>query len=281
VTVRDPEANPVPSQTIRMDMAVDGVLQDFGTLSARTIVTNGDGKATVVFTSPVPAPFGTIDVADRVSIVATPVGNSAQAVIPRTVEIRLLPVGVILPPAQTPTPSFTFSPNAPVVEQNVLFDASTSCAGAAPCFSTAGIVSFNWRFGDGSVGSGETATHFYQTSGTFSVTLTVVNDRGIQASTTKTVTVGSSNAPTADFVLSPTTNPTVPASILFTALNVTPGAGRTITGLSWNFGDGTPAVSGSSVSHTFTVANTYTVVLTVTDDILQTTTVAKTVKVGP
>ena len=65
------------------------------------------------------------------------------------------------------------------------------------------------------------------------------------------------------------------------AENVTPGAGRTITGLSWNFGDGSAPVSGSSVTHTFTVTNTYTVVLTVTDDILQTTTVAKTVKVGP
>lgn len=34
---------------------------------------------------------------------------------------------------------------------------------------------------------------------------------------------------------------------------------------SWNFGDGTPAVSGASVQHTYAAANTYNVTVTVTD----------------
>jgi PKD repeat protein len=168
-----------------------------------------------------------------------------------------------------------------VVQQDVLFDASTSCAGPAPCLSTAGIVQFNWRFGDGTTGTGETDTHSYDVGGTYTVKLTVVNDRGVPRSIEKTVTVAGSAAPSVDFVFSPTTNAAAPATVNFTATNVTPGAGRTISSYSWNFGDGTANGSGASVSHTFTTTNTFTVVLTVTDDIGQTGTVTKSVKVGP
>ncbi len=50
------------SLPLRLDMVVDGVAQDYGTLSARSIVTNSDGVATAVYTAP-PSPangvFGT------------------------------------------------------------------------------------------------------------------------------------------------------------------------------------------------------------------------------
>lgn len=36
------------------------------------------------------------------------------------------------------------------------------------------------------------------------------------------------------------------------------------TSVSWSFGDGTPAVTGSPVSHTFATAGTYTVIDTIT-----------------
>ena len=41
--------------------------------------------------------------------------------------------------------------------------------------------------------------------------------------------------------------------------------GTKITAYSWNFGDGSPAVSGEKISHTFSADGTYTVTLTVTD----------------
>jgi PKD repeat protein len=41
--------------------------------------------------------------------------------------------------------------------------------------------------------------------------------------------------------------------------------GGTLTGYSWDFGDGTPAGIGATVDHTFAAANTYQVKLTVTD----------------
>src|SRR5262245_36100007 len=38
VTVLDANSRPIPGVTLRADMSIGGVVQDFGTLSARTIV---------------------------------------------------------------------------------------------------------------------------------------------------------------------------------------------------------------------------------------------------
>src|SRR6185437_12161337 len=42
--------------------------------------------------------------------------------------------------------------------------------------------------------------------------------------------------------------------------------GGTITGYSWNFGDGSPAVTGANPTHVYPTAATYSVTLTVTDN---------------
>src|SRR6185436_15580111 len=109
-------------------------------------------------------------------------------------DIRLVPIGVILPPADTPTAQFTFAPSSPSAHSSVAFDGSASCAGRADTsgclLSTNTIVSWTWSFGDGSSGSGQTTTHSYSSVGTFNVTLTVTNDRSLAASTTKQITVG-------------------------------------------------------------------------------------------
>ena len=48
------------------------------------------------------------------------------------------------------------------------------------------IQSWNWDFGDGSTGIGETATHVYGASGTYDVQLTVTDDEGQTSTTTMT-----------------------------------------------------------------------------------------------
>ena len=55
-----------------------------------------------------------------------------------TVDIRLVPTGVILPPGQTPTSSFVYTPSSPLVNVPVKFDGSLSCATSNPCTSTSG-----------------------------------------------------------------------------------------------------------------------------------------------
>ena len=51
------------------------------------------------------------------------------------------------------------------------------------------IVSYEWDFGDGSTGSGVTTTHSYDDSGLYTVTLTIMNDKGDVAVDTGSVTI--------------------------------------------------------------------------------------------
>ena len=76
--------------------------------------------------------------------------------------------------------NFVFSPTAPLIEDTVFFNASSS---------TITNGSYSWDFGDGSRGSGVTPTHSYSLARTYTVTLTVTNDRGQSQTTSKTVTV--------------------------------------------------------------------------------------------
>ena len=74
---------------------------------------------------------------------------------------------------------------------------------------------------------GRAVTHSYSAPGTYTVTLTVTNDGGKSASTSQTVAVAASVAPTADFVFSPTT-PIIGQTIQFNASTSKANAGRSI-----------------------------------------------------
>lgn len=275
-TVIGPDGKPQSAVPLRVDMNVNGVPQDFGTLSARTIVTGNDGVASVVYTAP-PSPsngvFGTCGSLPGtcVAIVATPTGSNFQTAVSQSVLIRLVPPGVILPPASTPTAAFTFSPQPATANLPLQFDASTS----QPGIGASQIITYSWTFGDGTTGSGKTVTHTYAAQNSYNVTLTVTNDRNLSASTTQSVTVGSAALPTPLFTFSPAA-PGVNEPVFFNAATSTPGVGHsTITSYRWNFGDGSTG-AGVTVSHQFAIAGTYTVQLTVTDESGQSNTSAGT-----
>lgn len=274
VVARDARGRAISALPIRLDMMVGGVIQDFGRLSARTVVTGTDGRATTVYTAPAAPPVDLGGSGTLIAIVATPTSTNFQTALSQTTEIRLVPAGVILPPAGTPTASFRFSPTAPFAKAAVLFDASTSSPGSG----ASQISSYVWDFSDGSAqGGGRTVNHTFQANGTFNVTLTVTNDRGLSASTTQAVEVQAAEGPTASFTFSPSA-PVVQQTVFFDAATSTAAAGHTITSYRWSFDDGATG-TGVSASHAYSVAGTYQAQLTVTDEAGQTSTVENEVTV--
>ncbi|OLT41874.1 hypothetical protein BJF86_02375 [Serinicoccus sp. CNJ-927] len=123
------------------------------------------------------------------------------------------------------------------------------------------IVSYSWDFGDGATGQGETATHSYLEDGTYDVTLTVVDDRGGEATSTQTVT--------AEVIPNEEPLPGFTASIDLLEVSVDGSASEDpdgeIASYAWEFGDGATA-EGETASHEYAAAGTYDVTLTVTDD---------------
>jgi PKD repeat protein len=70
---------------------------------------------------------------------------------------------------------FSWSPIAPTVGETVTFT-GTVASGTEP-------LSYEWAFGDGNFGSGQTVTHAYAEAGSYEVVLTVTNACGISTAT--------------------------------------------------------------------------------------------------
>ena len=260
----DANGKPKPDLQLTTEIRFGGEVMDFGWLSARTVRTNASGKATLAYTAP-----ASVGAEALVEIVATPIGtNAANNQVGRTVSIRLVPPGIRLPPLNI-TPSFAFSPTNPSQGQAVVFDAQDS---------TGAITQYRWEFGDGTTASGEITTHAYDTIGSFVVRLTVVDAAGRTISLSRSITVGQSTAPTAEFTFSPA-NPVPGDDVRFNASASVAAAGRTIVSYVWDFGDGATA-TGVQVTRKYSLARTYNVTLTVTDDLGRTSVVTKPVDVA-
>jgi PKD repeat protein len=125
------------------------------------------------------------------------------------------------------------------------------------------IASYAWTFGNGSTGSGVSPSNTYTSAGSFTVTLTVTDDRGATSqpvSTTVTVNVGL-QPPVANAGGPYTGSVGLPVSI--------DGSGSTdpdgsIVSYDWNFGDGTTG-TGASTTHTYATPGSFTITLNVKD----------------
>lgn len=152
-----------------------------------------------------------------------------------------------------PTAAFTSA----ATDLSVAFDGTATMADDG-----ATITSYAWNFGDGTPsGTGATATHDYAEAGTYSVTLTVTDSRGVSGAVTHDVTVLAANAePTASF-----TSTVDGMSVAVNGLGSDDSDG-TIESYAWDWGDGTTAASGATASHTYATQGSHTITLTVTDD---------------
>ena len=82
-----------------------------------------------------------------------------------------------------PTASFTYSPSEPTVGEEVLFSDASSDPEGQP------ITAWTWDFGDGLTSTEENPIHTYETSGSFQVTLIVIDDEGLEGTYSTTIEV--------------------------------------------------------------------------------------------
>ena len=91
---------------------------------------------------------------------------------------------------EPPVAHFTYTPTAPSEGDTVRFDASGSYD------PDGNIVKYIWDFGDGASGTGKIVAHTYSRAGTYTVRLTVQDDRGATDTATATVRVKAAPGPT-------------------------------------------------------------------------------------
>lgn len=162
--------------------------------------------------------------------------DGATSTTTRTIAIE------VTPPA-SPTAAFT----ARADNLTATFDALESSSPGGT------ITAYDWTFGDGSSATGASPSHTYREAGTYDVKLTVTDARGVQGSSTQSVSVA------------PLLVAAFDASTRGRALTVdASSSGGSVVGYAWDFGDGSTA-EGATSGHRFSEDGTYIVLLTVTD----------------
>lgn len=272
VTARNANGQPQANVALRFDITKEGVIFDHGKLSAKQAVTGADGVATVTYTAPEGAPQGNTDPVIVVTLLVTPIGTDYANALFRSVNLRLVPRGVILPPNTAPTASFTFSPSTPGEDDEILFDASASSDPDGT------IVRYDWTLGDGRTKQGVQVRHVYGLRDTYVVTLTVTDDRGETGTATQEVSIEGSGDPVAVFSVSPA-SPMPNEKVVLNGMGSTAAPGRTITHYFWTLGDGNTG-TGGILEYRYKNQGSFTVTLTVTDSEGRTGTSTGVVSVG-
>ena len=118
-------------------------------------------------------------------------GSATAPVDLRVSEFAATPVGTATPPAPV-TPANT-APTAAFT--STAGDLTVAVDGSGSTDADGTVAAYAWDFGDGSKGTGVTASHTYPAAGTYPVTLTVTDDDAATGTVSKTVTVTAPAAP--------------------------------------------------------------------------------------
>lgn len=125
------------------------------------------------------------------------------------------------------------------------------------------LTEFAWDMGDGTVLDGAAVTHAYAAPGTYTVTLTVLDDAGVENSSTQdslTVTVNAPPVP----VIDPLPRPVAVGEVTTLSAAASTDPDGAILRYDWDFGDGSFG-AGQTVQYAWAQAGVQTVTLTVTD----------------
>jgi PKD repeat protein len=123
------------------------------------------------------------------------------------------------------------------------------------------IVSTTINFGDGTIVNAASATHTYQSAGTFTIMATLTDDRGATSSSTASVTATAANQSPV-VVMNVSTGASLGVTVSLSSSYDPDGS---IASGTIDFGDGT-TVNGTAASHTYVTGGTYTIKGSVTDN---------------
>ncbi len=180
--------------------------------------------------------------------VADATGQTANAATTATISSQ--PEGLIADPN---------GPYSADVGEEIRFDGS----GSQPADA---IVSYTWDFGDGTLPAGSgSPIHIYAATGIYTVTLSVTDNAGRQASASTTAEIAVSDRPRA--VIGPPVycgKHEHKRCVRFDGRLSTGARGSEIVNYDWDLGDGNFA-NGDLVDHKYTQPGLYIVTLTITD----------------
>ncbi|MBS3778566.1 MAG: PKD domain-containing protein [Candidatus Thermoplasmatota archaeon] len=160
----------------------------------------------------------------------------------------------IYPLSRIPLAKFTFSPSTPSTKDPIEFISLS--------YDTDGFIeSWFWDFGDNNSSSQMNPTHQFQSSGTYTVTLTVTDNVGVNNTTTKTIKI-LNVPPSASFSFTPK-KPTDTQQVSFKDSST--DIDGVIQNWTWDFGDNTTSYE-QNPSHLFAEDKTYIVQLIVEDN---------------
>jgi heat shock protein HslJ/plastocyanin len=163
------------------------------------------------------------------------------------------------PPLEIPAPTAVISgPSSARVGDTVTFNGSRSQ-------SELPIVQYSWDFGDGVTASGEVVNHIYRNPGTYTLRLTIVDERGVSSSITMLVTISAAPAQGPIAVIEGPTNAVVGQNVTFRGDNSVAGSSPIVT-YAWSV-RGFQLSSGAEPRFTTSAdePGRYEVILTVTD----------------
>src|SRR5438034_2620118 len=164
------------------------------------------------------------------------------------------------------TASFSYLPSTPFVDTAVNFTGNAS-GGKTP-------YTYTWSFGDGASSTGQTPSHAFPISGTFTLSLRVTDSVKTSVQSSRSINILPVGALTASF----SDNPALPVSGQTVTFTDTASGGTSPYADSWNLG-GTNK-TGNPVSQSFK-NGTYTISLAVSDSTGKTFTTSQLLTVLP
>jgi PKD repeat protein len=149
-------------------------------------------------------------------------------------------------------------PSSPVARLSVTLENLNVTVDGSGSFDPDGTIeSYVWDFGDGTGATGLTAAHSYALSGTYTITLVVIDNDGLTGVDLFEIE-GPPIPPVARFTLSGSMSIAVDESGSY-------DPDGTIVSYAWDFGDGSTA-TGMTASHTYINIGIFRITLTVTDN---------------